>query len=307
MVGLVITLLSVLSLNPFSLANLASLPLRLWSLLVSFFRVKRKPWGTVFNSITLEPLDPAYVVLKDEHGTEIATSTTDIDGRYGFLTKPGIYTITVNKTNYTFPSKLNKTSDELYSDLYYGGNIEVTKEGQVITLNIPMDPTGTDWNNQAKQELHLLSFYTKQERNLARISSIIFTIGLVVSILALLTNQSLYNILIFSLYALIFILRQFGFKPKSYGAVVDSSGYGIPYAIIRIYSSATDTEITHKVTDATGRYYCLIKNGNYYAVIQKKLVPHSPAGTSSEGYAEILKTESFEVTKGYVSEVWEAN
>jgi hypothetical protein len=305
MVGLVITLLSVLSLNPFSLANLASLPLRLWSLLVSFFRVKRKPWGTVFNSITLEPLDPAYVVLKDEHGTEIATSTTDIDGRYGFLTKPGIYTITVNKTNYIFPSKLNKTSDELYSDLYYGGNIEVTKEGQVITLNIPMDPIGEDWNNQAKEERHLMSFYTKQERNLARISSTIFTIGLAVSTLALIASPSTYNIGIFALYALIFILRQFGFKPKSYGAVVDQEGYPIPYAIIKIYSPATNTLITQKVTDATGRYYCLIKNGNYYATISKKLVPHSDAGTRGEGYEEILKTEEFNVTKGFIGEVWE--
>jgi hypothetical protein len=305
MVGLIVTLFSVLSLNPLTLANLGSLPLRLWSLITAFFRVKRKPWGVVYNSVTKEPLDPAVVVLKDKHGEIVSTSITDLDGRYGFLVKPGMYIIEANKTGYTFPSTLNKKEDELYSDLYYGEKIHIKEEGEVITYNIPLDPIATDWNAEAKTAQHLMTYYTKQGKTLAQISTVVFTLGLIISIIALIANQSTYNIVLAIIYILIFILRQFGFTPKPWGSVTDSSGYGLPYAIIRIYSSATDTEIAHKVTDATGRYYCLIQNGNYYATVEKPVSTPVGGGKNETTYTKILKTPEFEVKKGYVSEGWE--
>jgi hypothetical protein len=296
MVGLVVTLLSVLSINPFSLTDLGTLPLRLWSWLTAFFRAKRKNWGVVYNSITKEPLDPAYVVLKDSQGSIVGTSITDIDGRYGFLTKRGIYTIEASKTGYLFPSKLGKKEDELYSDLYYGEAIHIEEDGEIIKKNIPLDPMAPDWNAQAKIEQKLMTYYTNRDKMLARVSLTIFTIGFFVSLLAIISNPVAYNIIIFLIYVTIIVLRTFGFTQKGYGAVVDSSGFGIPFSIIRIFSPSTNIEIARKVSDETGRYYCLIQNGTYYATIEKK--------NGDGSYTRMLKTDEFEVKSGIVKEIW---
>jgi len=111
-------------------------------------RRRRKPWGTVYDSVTKQPLDPVYVVLQDLEGNEIQTCITDLDGRYGFLVGPGKYKIVAHKTNYKFPSEKlrGKTSDEVYSDLYFGEEIEIKEYGEVLIKNIPMDPINFDWN-----------------------------------------------------------------------------------------------------------------------------------------------------------------
>jgi hypothetical protein len=56
------------------------------------FGLKKKapPWGVVYDSVTKRPLDPAYVVLKNLQGKQIASAITDLDGRYGFLVEPGV-------------------------------------------------------------------------------------------------------------------------------------------------------------------------------------------------------------------------
>ncbi|MEK7123811.1 MAG: Ig-like domain-containing protein, partial [Patescibacteria group bacterium] len=50
-------------------------------------RKKSKPWGTVYDSQTKPPLDPAYVQLLDEKGNELETQITDLEGRFGFFVK----------------------------------------------------------------------------------------------------------------------------------------------------------------------------------------------------------------------------
>src|SRR6185295_3255558 len=99
------------------------------------------------------PLDPVIVLLRDLKGNDVASAVTDIDGRYGFFVKPGKYQLLAKKTNYFFPSlKLNeKKDDEIYTNLYFGETIEITKPGQIIDKNIPLDPIDFDWNEFAKR------------------------------------------------------------------------------------------------------------------------------------------------------------
>ena len=59
----------------------------------------------MYDSVTKQPLDPAYVVLKDASGNELSASITDLDGRYGFLLNPGSYTIVANKNTLLFSVK----------------------------------------------------------------------------------------------------------------------------------------------------------------------------------------------------------
>ncbi len=299
-VGLGITLASALFVNPFSLSELFLLPFRLWSLLMTALGLRRKPWGTVYDSVTKQPLDPVYVSLQDMGGNEVATSITDLDGRFGFLTKAGTYKIVAGKTNYIFPSEKLRgmTKDELYQDLYFGEQITITQDGQVIIKNIPMDPIKFDWNEFAKRDQKLMKFYSNRTKWLTRIANIFFIFGFIIATIALLAAPKAYNIIIFCLYVLIAVLKKTGLKPKTLGGISDKfTGKPLPFSVVRVYSAATNTEITHKVADKEGRYYCLVQNGNYYITIEKK----NPDGT----YSLVYKTEPGEIKAGFISKSFE--
>ena len=121
------------------------------------------PWGTVYDSITKQPLDPAYVTLIDQNGKKIASAITDLDGRYGFLTETGTYRIEANKTHYIFPSKklAGRTQDELYANLYFGELFDVRSRNEAVIRNIPLDPINFDWNEFAKRDKKLMKYYSK--------------------------------------------------------------------------------------------------------------------------------------------------
>ena len=285
-------------LSPASFVEIALTPFRLWSLLLSFLglRKKYKPWGTVYDSVTKQPLDPAYVVLQDENGKEISSSITDIDGRFGFLTHSGRYKMVANKTNYSFPSKklAGKTSDELYSNLYFGETLSINEESEVITKSIPMDPINFDWNEFAKKNKNLMKFYSRFDFVIAKISNTFFVLGFIAAVLALFVAPQPYNTVIFGLYVAFLILRLLGLKPKSHGYLSEKeTGDPLSFAIIRIISSELHTEIAHKISDRAGRYFCLVPNGKYYIKIEKK--------NRDESYQHIYTSETIRVKKGIIN------
>ncbi len=297
--GTAFTLLPILFLNPLSFSELALLPMRLWSLLLTVFGLKKRnrQWGTVYDSVTKRPLDPVYVILQDVEGKEIATSITDIDGRYGFLVEPGKYRILPTKTHYAFPSlkMVGKTRDEIYLDLYFGYVFEVKKEGEVITKNIPMDPEGFDWNEFTKTEQKLTRFYSKRDVVYTRIADIAFSIGFSIATLAILSAPKTYNIIIFSLYVVLLMVRELGIRQKKSGHIV-RKGTDIPiaFAIIRVFDQKTNVEILHRVTNQIGKYFCLIQNGNYYVTIETK--------NPDETYTKVFTSNPIIVTKGIINE-----
>lgn len=292
-------LLSVLFINPLSISELIFLPLRLWSLLLTALGLKKRnrPWGVVYDSITKQPLDPAYVVLKDMLGNEVSTTITDLDGRYGFLVTKGTYTITPGKTNYTFPSsKLSdKTKDELYSNLYFGGEIVIESDEDVVSRNIPMDPVSFDWNEFTKKERKLTIFYSKFDRTIAIVSNVLFMVGFALATLALIAAPKTYNIVIFSLYIFLLILKETALRPRPEGKIIHD-GAPLPFAIIRVFQESTGVESTHKVSSKEGKFYCLIANGRYFVSIEKKLAD----GT----YQKIYTSHPFDVKDGYIHETF---
>jgi hypothetical protein len=279
------------------IAALLSIPTSFWRSLFAFlWRRKSHGWGVVYDSITKQPLDPAYVVLKDMLGNEVTTAITDMDGRYGFLVSPGKYTIVANKTHYEFPSKrlAGKERDELYQNLYFGGPIEVTEKNEVVLANIPMDPLGFDWNEFAKREKKLMNYYSPRELLLVRISNALFAFGFTLSVVLLVLRPDWINALIVALYILIYFVKRSIFRGKVYGGVVDmNTGAGLPFAIIRVYFAELKREVLHKVTDEMGRYYCLIQKGSYYVTIEKK----NTDGT----YTLVHTSEPFVVKNGMIN------
>ncbi|MEI6345702.1 MAG: carboxypeptidase-like regulatory domain-containing protein [bacterium] len=291
---------SSLFLNPLSFSELFLIPFRLWGLLLAAFGLKKRsrPWGTVYDSVTKQPLDPAYVVLQNEKGEEVNTSITDLDGRYGFLLAPGTYTMVANKTNYTFPSKklAGQTSDVLYSDLYFGEPIAALEAGVVLTKNIPLDPVNFDWNEFAKSQQQISRFYSKRDLIKKRITDGAFSAGFVVAIIAFWAAPAPYNIAIFALYIAMLLLRIFGAKKKAFSSIVDgTTQMPLAFAIVRVYLAGLagePQELLHKVTDHLGRFYALVPPGDYYLTVEKK--------NPDETYTLVHKSEVFSAKNGVI-------
>ncbi len=287
-------LLGTLLANPFGLADLGLNLLRLWSAFLygMGFKKRNRPWGVVYDSVTKQPLDPAYVVLNDMYGKEIATSITDIDGRYGFLVDPGTYRIVANKTNYKYPSEKlqGKTSDELYNDLYFGEQIEVKEEGDVITKNIPLDRIGFDWNEFAKKEQNRMKFYHHWDVLFNKISDILFMLGFLVSLVVLFVVPGPYNFIIFGLYLVLFFLRRMKISRNKKGNVsFASTNMPVSYGILRVKTSGGQ-EIAHRVLDRLGNYYCLVPKGFYTVSVEKK--------NDDSSYSNVFTSYNNEVKTG---------
>lgn len=289
-----------LTLGTFASARLISI-WRIWSWLMAIFglRKKYKPWGTVYDSQTKQPLDPAYVTLMDLQGKEIATSITDIDGRYGFLAPAGVYTLKAQKTNYLFPSSklAGKTADELYTNLYFGEQITLDEKEGVVARNIPMDSLKFDWNEFAKKDRGMMRLYSRFDPIFTRLSDLFFYIGLVISVVAFYVLPEPYNTIVFGLYVVLIILRILGLSPKLSGYIVDSDGKPLSFALIKVRypdgGSYGQTEIAKRVCDAYGRYYLLVPRGSYVVTIERK--------NSDGSYSHVFTSSIIRAKKGIIN------
>jgi len=280
-----------------ALADPAVFLFKLWGALLSLLGIKKrsKPWGTVYDSVTKQPLDPAYVLLTDGAGKEIATDITDLDGRFGFLLPLGTYYMTANKTHYEFPSKrlAGKNYDEVYSNLYFGGPLQVTGPYNALIQNIPMDSTGFDWNEFAKKDQKLMKFYSRHDLLIARITNIFFIIGSIIAILSAIVLPGPYNVIIAGTYGVVLLLRIVGPRQRAYGTASLRDGTPLSYAIVRVFN-ASNREILHTVCDKYGRYLALVPNGDYIFTIEKK--------TGEDTYENVYTSSSVSVRKGILKE-----
>lgn len=272
--------------TPIAASEAVFIPARLWGLILMGLGIRRKsrPWGTVYDSVTKQPIDPAYITARDSTGKVVAEAVTDVDGRYAFLLPDGIYYLSVQKTNYEFPSKKldGKQSDELYNDLYFGEPVTV-RGGEVIDKNIPLDQKDFDWNQENKTKVdaqNAPSFHTRYERPVAIASNYIYGLGLIISAVAVAMKPSAFNVMILISYTLILVFLRFSVKSKRLGMVTDTAGNPLSYAIVRITTPDRQVVLRSGVTDAQGHYYCIVPKGQYSLDIQKK----NPDGTYSKVY-----------------------
>jgi len=260
-----------------TVTSLSDVYFMLWRLLGLIFgapKRKGKPWGTVYDSVTKRPLDPAYVVVSKESGEEISDAITDLDGRYGFFIEPGNYKLVASKSNYSFPTKVleSKTSDELYDNIYHGETV-TTKEGEVILRNIPLDPIGFDWNEFEKNKLNLFRFYSRREKFWKKILGFFYFIGLFSSVIATIFDPRRINIVFLGLY-LIYIIYNLLEEEKGKAVSVKfiKDDEPIPFAIIKVFLAEVNVQVKTEVADHLGRFYFLVGPGKYYVTVdQKKL------------------------------------
>jgi hypothetical protein len=253
----------------------------------------------VYDSVTKQPIDPAFITVKDASGKVVAESITDLDGRYGFLLPDGTYYLSVKKTNYEFPSKKmnGKSFDELYNDLYFGEAVTI-KSGEVLDNNIPLDQKNFDWNEQAKKEQNLMLFHSKNERVWAVASNYIYGVGLAISVIVVMAKPSYLNVSILIAYVLVLAFLEFGIKKKKLGYIIDkNTGEPLSYAIFRVTTLDHQVIMRSGVCDAKGRYYCIVPKGEYCVDIEKK----NPNGSYSRVYeSPQISSNSGIVNKNFI-------
>ncbi len=262
------------------------------------FKKQKREWGTVYDAVTKQPIDPAYVTVADMLGRTIATSITDLDGRYGFVLPPGTYQITVQKTNYAFPSlKLaGKDHDAVYDDLYFGEPLTIMRSEDVISKNIPLDPVGVDWNEQEKARRRL-GFFSRGTA-FSRIASVLLTIGLLASLIAVIAEPAPLEVGIFVFYIMVYFIRVFTIGNDRRVARIISAKTGEPvsFALVRVFAAQSGQEITKKASSYQGTFFCLIPNGNYYVQIETR---------NSDGtYTPAFTSSIFTVTRGMIKKTF---
>ncbi len=256
---------------------------------------KNKPWGTVYDSVTKRPIDPAYVtVLANQE--EIATAITDIDGRYGFSLLDGEYSLKANKTHYQFPSSrlYGQTHDEMYDNLYFGAPFHVLA-GEVVNKSIPLDPLDFDWNEFVKSKGNYFKLHTTRELFRSRIIKWVYRAGFLMSLFYLIFYPSILNILVPVIYLAITVGGHYWKQKHKVVTIKNQNGEPISFAIVKIYYADLDQEIKKVVADMVGRFYLLVRPGVYYLTIDHK----QPDGS----YARIYKSPVTDLKKG----VWTAD
>jgi len=269
--------------------------LRFFGAVLGFLGLKRKrePWGTVYDAATKRPLDPAYVTaLRWEK--EYKSAITDIDGRFGFFLPPGIYSLSAQKTHYRFPSLLlaGKSQDEMYSNLYFGGEI-IVNEGEVVSRNIPLDPVGFDWNEYAKDKVGFITFHSRREVIRTRIFNAIYLLGFATACLTLIFSPAVFNIGVVLVYCTIMGSTVYWRGRHKVVAIRNAvTGHPVPFAIVRFFIPDIAQEVKSVVTDELGRFYQILRPGQYYITVEER----QDDGT----YKKIFTSQTMSLTTGVV-------
>jgi hypothetical protein len=269
----------------------------LWFMILGLFqglltsiglRARRRYWGTVYDSRTKQPIDPAIVELVDATSGEVVEqSVTDLLGRFGFLDQRGRYYIKARKTHYIFPSKLiTGGTDSIFDNVYRGELIEITKPNDLLVPNIPMDSVAFDWNQQEKQKI--IKFHPTLELVIQTVLSTLFWLGFAFIIFNFISDQSVTNGLFTSLYIMLAVLNKFIPSRKLWGRVVseniDTSGLLLEISPKQI----PQVIVARAMTNKEGKFFLKTSKGRY--ILRIKKIEDSNLNTISE--SEIYVGES---------------
>jgi hypothetical protein len=283
----------VLAANIGSFYDLYLLFLKFMGLLAGLFRKKKpEPWGVVYDAITKQPIDPAYVVVERMEQGEKKSAITDLDGRYGFLLSPGKYSLVANKTHYKFPSEklLGKTHDELYDNLYFGSPFELL-ENQIVRYNVPLDPVEFDWNEFAKNKGKIFSLYSRRQKLRAWVFNALFYTGLIIAAYGIILHPTRLNGLLLSIYGIVIIFQTlWKRKHKVTNLISKITRQPIPFAIVSVTVPGVGVLMKKVVTDQLGRFYLLVPPGIYDIAVQEKQIDGS--------YAPVYKRINANLKKG---------
>lgn len=233
-----------------------------------FWRRRRKGFGLVYNAISKVGVDLAIVRMYQMPQNRLVRSrVTDKEGRYFFLSQPGLYRMHVVKPGFVFPSQIlaEVKDDGVYLDVYHGEDIEVRERDATITANIPLDPVSA--------EKMATPSHVRRMKRMRAIQGIVSVVGLVLAVAVAVLRPTWFTILVACVQVAIFLLvRRLATarKPKSWGIVYDkTTGRPLSNAVVRIFEPKYKKLLETQVTDAKGRYSFLLGPSEYFATYEK--------------------------------------
>src|SRR3989344_3695111 len=245
---------------------------------------QRKIWGTVYDSVTKEPIDPVLVeLLYADTGKKVEEAITDLAGRYGFLAYPGRYKIRPLRNHYQFPSStMAGQSDQVYDDLYHGEVIEVTEGLDVIAPNIPMDPIAQDFNQAAKRAFFSLSLQSRKILNI--VFRIIFWTGLAVAMWNFFASFSFFDSGILIIYFSLLLIAVRPATKRLWGRVIDSkTNQPVPGLLLELRVPRINVLIGKAKTGVAGRFFLKCNPGKYELSLSKIYVGRAGPVITSMG------------------------
>jgi hypothetical protein len=274
------TSIPLLSITPISLAEIVTNFLRIFGFLGRSAK-KKNETGFVFDQETKRPIPGAIISIVSDQGITVATTTTDFQGRYGFLAKDGLYTLQVSKKGYTL--KQDNPNDEFYGTLYTGQTINVSQNQPVIT-SIAMQNNDINWQDFAQRKIDA---YTSIFGIFKKYSFLIlFYLGFAASLASTYHNPTKLSFAITIAYILIAIWKIF-FKTTNYGVITNKENKPVPFSMISLYGKDNPNQrIAFTVSDVLGRYTMLVKDGFYTLKIKGSQLGGNPFSKEVQVYAE---------------------
>lgn len=230
-----------------------------------FGRLRRKRWGTLYNSLTKQPIEFVIVRLVHlESRLTVQTVVTDKHGRYVFHVHKGNYLIEASKPSYEFPTQYlaDVKEDVDYVDLYHGESI-AADEDQTLALNIPMDPVSVV---ETPKQILYRQFVKKLQHSIS-------LLGVFLAFAALIISPSvLVGLIAFVQIGFYLLFRKLAIptKAKPWGVVFDSKTHlPVKNAIIRIFEKKYNKLLETQLTDKNGQYGFFADKNVYYVTVEK--------------------------------------
>ncbi len=227
----------------------------------------KDPQGMVYNSENNEPIPFALLTIQGQNGHEnlFETVVTDEKGIYQGIKLPkGTYSITVSHQDFVFPTAKQKPYYLTQGEYYRGETFTVQDTNRQQLFLIPVDPKKElAYQKTTRSKLRLLVARV-------RLKNIIVPMFLL-SLVFMLINPTVINMVIVGLYLVLFSIRLVKKVRKAaiVGKIVDTQGFGIANAIVRLSNPTTTELVTLVTTNKHGNFAIHCKPGKYYVSITK--------------------------------------
>ncbi|MBN1617864.1 carboxypeptidase regulatory-like domain-containing protein [Candidatus Dojkabacteria bacterium] len=215
--------------------------------------------GQVYDSRNRNPISRAVIRVFSENRI-VQTTVTDNEGYFSLNLKKGIYTITVYKRGYVFPSQFvsNITPDK--KKPYQGEPIEITNEAEIVELSIPLDPKAlTKTERLARQKLTEIGMFIKN------INYLLVILSTTISIYLFISTHNPANLIWVAINLVLTIISAIASRRKvsDFGVITDQFNIPVPGIQIGLFEPNYERLIDFKFTDESGKYYFLVPSGEY--------------------------------------------
>ena len=222
------------------------------------FHRRRVSWGTVYDSITKQPVAFARVRLLDQNGKILEQSVTDKEGHFGFsppseskLARYQSAHLEVKKRGYQFPVHNVSSSPDpvMWPDVYISGRMPDVSERATHNVNVPIEQTAPEGVPLVRLRPHL-----GLHNSFVALLDGFFWLSVMTAPLAYFTQPTPITTAIFAGFIFVTLMRMIGVHRVPRGAVIDAlTGTGVPFARI-ISIDGAGRVLAKAVADAHGRY-----------------------------------------------------